>query len=317
MKPASKGIIGGVLGAVLLTIAVYVLVHKLKDFTLAELLEGLKQVHISHLILAIALTAAYYAVTTLYDALAFRFIKHPLPYKRVALASFVAYAFSHNVGLSILSSGSMRYRIHSSFGLKISDTAKVVVFSGLSVWIGFLLTSGLFFTFAPIELSENLGLPFLTLRPVGIASLLVLSLYIWLATRVNKDSKIWKIQIPKLSWPILTGQLIVGLLDWLTGAAVVYMLIPHGGILAYHQFLEIFLVAQMMGLMSQVPGGIGVFESAMIFLLPESISSPSILASLLLYRGIFYIMPLLIATMLLATHEVTIRSTKICPDAES
>jgi uncharacterized membrane protein YbhN (UPF0104 family) len=206
----------------------------------------------------------------------------------------------------MISSGSMRYRIYSSFGISAANTAKIVVFCGVSVWLGFLLTAGLLYTFSPIPVPHFLDLPFLTVRPLGLAALGVIVVYGFLAITNKRGFTFWKLHIPHLTTRIFLSQLIIGLLDWCTGALVMYVLLPKGAHVPLHMFLEFFLLAQMSGLVSQVPGGIGVFESILLVLLPSSIPSSHLLASFLLYRMVFYIIPLIIGTMLLATHEVTI-----------
>ena len=302
---------GPLLGITLLLIAFFMLYHKLSMFSIARLKQGLLSVPRERIAETALLTACYYWLVTGYDTLAFRFIRHPLPYRRIALAAFTGYAFSHNVGMTMLSSGSVRYRIHSSFGLTATETAKVIAFSVLSYWIGCLTVSSVIFLLLPLRIPHVLHFPFHTVRILGITSLSLLITYGCLTLGSKAISNIGNVQLPKLRPTIFVLQMLLGSLDWILASGILFLLLPQAQLIGFPHFFEIFVLAQIAGLLSQVPGGIGVFESILLLLLPSGFPVSVTIGIVLLYRLIFYIVPLMVATALLLTHEVRLAKRKI------
>ncbi|HKB78541.1 MAG TPA: hypothetical protein VKH35_02380, partial [Thermoanaerobaculia bacterium] len=129
----------------LFAIALRILETTLARYRYHDILRAIRSLPLSHLGGATALALAGYAVMTGYDTLAFRYIRHPLPYFRIALASFIGYAFNNNVGLSGLVGGSLRYRLYSSWRLSAVQIARVIGFCTVSFWLGFVLLGGALF----------------------------------------------------------------------------------------------------------------------------------------------------------------------------
>ncbi len=304
-------ILGPLLGVALLLIAIVVLYQKLSILSLQDIRASLHRIPSSHIAISVVLTALYYVLITAYDTLSFRVIGHPLPYGKVALAAFTGYALSHNIGLTALSSGSVRYRVHSSFGLTAKESAKVIAFSSLSFWVGFLAVSAFTFLLIPIRNHSLTFLPPDTLRIFGFVSLGLLMLYGWYALFSRHGKAVGTYTLPRLTPKIFALQVLIGSLDWILAASIVFILLPKADIGLFPQFFGMFVLAQVSGLLSQVPGGIGVFEGIMILLLPKHSTRAMIIGVLLIYRAIFYIVPLIVATVLLATHEVRLTAKKI------
>jgi len=296
--------LGPLFGIALLAIAVLVLRSKLSSINPWEVWWQFTHTPASRTVGALLLTAIYYVLITGYDALAFRVIGHPLRYRRIALASFTGYAFSHSVGFSALSGGSVRYRIHSSFGLTMKETAKVVAFNGLTFWVGFLTVAGIAFLIMPIQIPPLLRLPFRTVQPIGWIALLTLASYAWIVTHALHGKKIGSFVLPHLKPKYVLLQMLLGTADWLVGAGILFVLLPGAATVAFPGFFGMFMLAQVAGLVSQLPGGIGVFEGVLLILLNKHISAGVLLGVLILYRIIYYILPLLAAILLLVTHEV-------------
>src|SRR5205085_12704527 len=124
------------------------------------------------IVLAIVLTLAGYLVMTGYDTMAMRYIRHRLPYAKIALASFIGYAFNNNVGLSGLVGGSLRYRLYNAWRLSAVEIAKVIAFCTISFWLGFVLLGGSLFIFAPPPVPHAVHLPFNSIRVLGFVLLL-------------------------------------------------------------------------------------------------------------------------------------------------
>jgi phosphatidylglycerol lysyltransferase len=255
-------------------------------------------------ILAAALTLAGYLVMTGYDALAFRYIRHPLPYFKIAMASFIGYAFNNNVGFSGLVGGSLRYRLYNAWRLTAVEIAKVIAFCTISFWLGFVLLGGIFLLATPPEIPSSIHLPFGSIRILGIMLLLPAIIYmLWIAIRREPiHVKQWEFELP--SARLFFGQVATSCLDWIIAAGVLYILLPNSLPMSFGPFVCIFLLAQIAGVASNVPGGIGVFEAIILVFLAPFFSAPAILGSLVAYRVIYYLLPLLVAILLLGTHEI-------------
>ena len=106
-----------------------------------------------------------------------RYIQHPLRYSRIALASFLGYAFNNNIGFAGLAGNSLRYRIYTTWGLSAFEIAKVIAFCIMTFWIGFLTVGGLVFVIDPIQIPPNFPFPLATLRPLGVVFLLIVMSY--------------------------------------------------------------------------------------------------------------------------------------------
>jgi phosphatidylglycerol lysyltransferase len=299
------------LGLLLFLAALWVLHHALSGYHYRDLAAGARAVPATHLLFALLLTCMNYLVLTGYDALAFRYIRRTLEYGRIAFASFIGYAFSNNIGLSMLAGSSVRYRLYTSWGLSILEVTKMVAFYTLSLWLGLLFVGGLAFVIEPVALPALMKLPFVSARPLGVIFLAAVCGYIgWSAVR-KKPVMILNREIELPSTLLSLTQIALSSLDWLLAGCVLYVLLPEVPGLSFPAFMGIYLLAQVAGLVSQVPGGLGVFETIFILLLPPGLTSPEAVGALLLYRGIYYLLPLLIAAIMLGTFELAAARARV------
>ena len=213
--------LGPLLGVALLSLAVVVLRHEFQTYHLHDVLGHLHEIPAGRLALAAGLTVLGYLTLTGYDALAFRYIRHPLPYPRIALASFVAFVFSHNVGLSFFGGSAVRYRMLSSWGVRAEEIARVIIFALLTFWLGFFLLGGLVNTTWPLALD----LPWIHLassRPIGLALLATLAVYVSLVLRRREPLRLHGFQMDLPGLRMTAAQLVLSSLDWLLAASVLY-----------------------------------------------------------------------------------------------
>jgi len=255
-------------------------------------------------ILSIVLTLVGYFLMTGYDVLAFQYIKHPLPYRRIALASFIGYAFNNNVGLSGIVGGSLRYRLYSAWRLSAVDIARVIAFYTITFWLGFVLLGGSLFIFAPPHVPQAIHLPFNSIRLLGFVLLLPALAYLTWAIVRNEPVRIrqWEFELPAPR--LLVAQILVSAADWILAAAVLYILLPDELPTGFVHFVGIFLLAQIAGVASNLPGGLGVFEAIILIFLAPYYPAAAILGSLVAFRAVYYLFPLIAATALLAAHEI-------------
>ncbi|MCG2742735.1 MAG: bifunctional lysylphosphatidylglycerol flippase/synthetase MprF [Desulfobacteraceae bacterium] len=226
------------------------------------------------------------------------------------LASFISYSFSNNIGLSLLTGASMRYRLYSAWGLSAEEITRLVSFTAVTFWLGILTAGGVVFILEPLTLPAISGLPISSSRTLGFLFLLAAAAYLLLLKlrRAAFRFRSWEFSLPSLKLGML--QLIVGALDWILAGSVLFVLLPEQMLLSFPQFVGIYLLAQIVALISNVPGGLGVFESMILLFAPQA-SSAALMGSLLLYRTIYYLLPLIVATALLAVTEALHRKVAL------
>lgn len=307
MKKRILNSLGSVFGLLLFGVALWALHHALKHLQYQEVARHLAAIPAQHLLLAFVLTVVSYAVLTGYDTLAFRYIEQPLELAKIRLASFIGYAFSHNLGFSLVSGGSVRYRLYSSWGLSAIQVTKLVAFCGVTLWLGFFTIGGAVFLVEPLTIPGLLHLPFDSLHVLGALFLVLAATYMAWTVLQKAPLRIlgWEFSLPRPR--LAVAQLAVAVADWSLATAVLYVLLPSHGTPGYLEFLGMYLLAQIVGMASQVPGGIGVFETVMLLFLSPAIPSASVLGSLLVFRGIYYFLPLGVAAALLGGLELAQR----------
>ncbi|MFC1863045.1 bifunctional lysylphosphatidylglycerol flippase/synthetase MprF [Thermodesulfobacteriota bacterium] len=291
-------------GLLLFAIALVVLYHELSVYHLHDILGNIKQIHSYRLFLALLLTVMSYLIMTGYDTLALCYVHHPLSYGRIVFASFIGYAFSNNIGLAMIAGGSVRYRLYSAWGLSTFEITKVVAFCSMTLWLGFFTLGGGVFLLEPLLIPEAFHLPFVSARPLGAIFLAFVFGYLCLSLLRKKPLNIqnWEFSLP--STRLLISQMAIASLDWGLAGSVLYVLMAPFYNLSFPSFLGVYLLAQLAGLASQLPGGLGVFETVVVLLLSPAVPASQVLGSLVVYRGIFYILPLLIAAFLLGSQEL-------------
>jgi len=295
---------GTLFSLLLFSAALWVLHREVQTVHLQHILSELEAIPGKRLWLAAILTVSSYTIMAGYDYLAIRFIKHSLSLTRIVLASFIGNAFSNNIGFSILAGASVRYRLYSNWGLSVLEIAKVVAFYTLTQWLGFFSIGSMVLVLEPMGIPPGSYIPFHTTLPLGVLFLGVMTGYFALTAfhRPPLHFRGWEIALPSL--PILFSQILVACGDWLLAIAVLYTLLPSELPVSFPNFIGVFFLAAMAGVVSQIPGGLGVFEAAMLMLLTPSMNATQLLGALIAYRGIYYLLPLGVATALLGIQEL-------------
>ncbi|MEW6442543.1 MAG: bifunctional lysylphosphatidylglycerol flippase/synthetase MprF [bacterium] len=292
------------LGICLLLAALVVLRRELEQYHYRDIVRSLRALPGPNMLLALGLTLLNYLVLTVYDTLALRYIRHPLSYPRIALASFVGYAFSNNMGMAMIAGSTVRFRLYSAWGLTTQQIAQVVAFYSLTLWLGLAGIGGLAFLVEPMRLPDWFPFSLASTRPLGVLLLLLLTGYLLLSAFRHRPLHIrgWEFPVPPLR--LSAAQILVSCLDWALAGGVLYALLSAGAGLSYPAFLSAFLLGQVAGLVSQIPGGLGVFETVLVLLLPSGgLPASAVLGALLAFRGIYYLLPLCMAALLLAIYE--------------
>jgi phosphatidylglycerol lysyltransferase len=295
------------LALALFAVALVVLRHELYAYRWSDLVDAVRALGRDRLLFALALTGANYAALTGYDALAMRIIGVDLGYARIALASFIAYVFSHNVGLSFLGGGAVRYRLYSGWGLAGDQIASVVVLNVVTFWLGFALLLGTILVLDPPMMAHGPALGPWMAMAVGIFCLLVPVAYTGAVAYRRTPIRVRGRELGLPSLPLAAAQLAISAVDWLLAGTVLYVLIPLPD-LGFARFMGVFLLAQVAGLASNVPAGLGVFETVMLLLVAPGTAQAAVVGGLLAYRAIYYLLPLLVGVVLLVGHETAGRT---------
>ena len=296
-----------VLGLGIFLLALEVLRRELRAVSWNTLSSDVLETPPSLLAAALALTVLNYAVLTGYDFIAFAYIGKRLARARVAMTSFIAYAVANNVGFAMLSGASVRYRFYSRWGLTGSDLSRIVFSYSVTFWLGLLALGGLSLALSPLPLGPG-TLPNLV-HPIGWALVAASVGYVIAAAVWRAPIRVRSLELPLPTARLALMQLGVSALDWALAGAVLYVLLPSGRA-SFLTVLGAFLAAQILGLASHVPGGAGVFEGLMVIFLRDDIDSSALVPALIVYRLVYYLVPLSIALIGLLADELRVHRTR-------
>ncbi len=290
----------------LLTFAFLALVFTLivtqaREIDWPAVLEALRELAPSTLAAAAGLAACSYAVYASFDLLGRRYAGHQLPAPLVLAITFVCYALNLNLG-SLVGGVALRYRLYSRFGLDTAVITRVLALSLVTNWLGYLLLAGLVFALRPPPLPADWALSAAGLRGLGAMLIAGVLAYLGLCAFARGRSRSWRgheFTLPSARVALL--QLAVSSINWLLIAGVVYVLLQQR--IDYPTVLAVLLVGAVAGVITHVPAGLGVLEAVFIALLSSQLPQHELLAALLAYRAIYYLTPLLLATLLYAGIE--------------
>ncbi len=291
------------LGIVLFGLALFWLHHVLVQYRWQDILAHVSAIRSSRLAAAVALTVAGYGCLTLYDALGLRFAAVKVPYPRLALISFMGYAIGHNVGFNTLSGGAIRYRAYSPLGLSAKQIGTVIAFGTLTFVLGAATLLGISLLSQAVLSGTVLHVhPALAMLAGGIL-LSGVAAYLWLAGSHHEAVRCRRFVIPVPSARIAFAQVAVASTDLLCAAGVLYVLLPPRAEIGFAAFASLYLIAITAGIISNVPGGVGVFEGVFLLIF-RAVPADHLLGALLAYRIIYYFAPFSVALALLGAHEI-------------
>jgi uncharacterized membrane protein YbhN (UPF0104 family) len=296
--------LGVLLSLAIIAIALVVLYRILRDIDPDELIDAIEATDWRTLFIAALFVAGGYLTLTFYDLFALRTIGRPdVPYRVAALSGFTSYAVGHNVGASVFSGGAVRYRIYSAYGLSVIDVTKICFIAGLTFWLGNATVLGLGVLFSPQAARALDQLPLWSNRLLAVAILAMLAAYVawvWVKPRVIGREG-WQVTLP--GGPLTLLQIAIGIVDLACCAAAMYMLVPDEPNLGFVTVAVIFVAATLLGFASHAPGGLGVFDAAMLVALWQ-FDKEDLLAGLLLFRLLYYVVPFALSLAVLGTREI-------------
>ena len=296
--------IGVLLSLAIIAIAAVELYRILRDIEVSEVVQALLEADPRDIALAALSVAGGYFTLTFYDLFALRTIgRADVPYRVAALAGFTSYSVGHNVGASVLTGGAVRYRIYSTWGLDAIAVAKICFIAGLTFWLGNATVLGLGIAYTPQAASAIDQLPAWVNRGAAILTLAVLTVYVrWVWRRPRTIGRPgWQVTLP--GGPLTLLQIGIGIVDLSFCALAMYVLVPDEPNIGFVTLAVIFVSATLLGFASHVPGGIGVFDAAMLVALWQ-FDKEDLLAGLLIFRLLYYVIPFALSLAILGIREL-------------
>jgi uncharacterized membrane protein YbhN (UPF0104 family) len=291
-------------------LAVFALRHILREVTVDDVLDSLDSVTRRALVESVLLACGSYFMLTFYEMLAVRGVGRRLPFRRTALTSFIAFSISHSSGLSSISGGSIRYRSYAPLGLTALEIAGIMTLLTLTFWLGVSTMLGLSFVLSSGFAVPVLHLSIWEIRALGVLLLCLVVAYATISQiKHDKPVRIGKRLITMPPLRVTVAQWLSASTDLCLLSGALYVLLADYVPISYINFVGIFVLAVQLGILSNVPGGLGVFESVLLGLLPGS-PSDDVLGAILLYRVIYYIAPFFLALALLAGREMLERVSR-------
>ncbi len=296
------GLLSPVLGLAVMVAAVWVLLHVLQKVKLANVYEALSATSMVSVLAALGLVAASYVCLIGYDLMALHHLGKRLSLLAVAVGGFVSFALANTLGFVLLTAGSVRYRVYSPAGVTAPDVAVITIMSGMTFALSAALVLGFCLLLAPQMATVVDGLPGWANLVLGTLIIGALGAYIgWVSS--GRKAIIWSGYEISLPGPVSTlAQLACGVGDMVFASTALYMLLPADPGTGYPIFVGLFAAAITLGLLSHVPGGAGVFESIMLLAVPN-IPLERMVASLVVFRVLYYLLPMLAAIFVFIWYE--------------
>ncbi|KFB10083.1 lysylphosphatidylglycerol synthase domain-containing protein [Nitratireductor basaltis] len=281
-------------------LAGYLLYRTLSKYSFSELKGSLFSISAWHLAGAIGFAACSYFCLTFFDYLGLRYAGRPMPYPKVAYASFTSLSIGHNIGVAALSGGAVRYRFYSKWGASGGEVANVILFSGVTVLLGLITLAGTALLLRPQAASEMTMLGVTTIRILAIGGLCVPLAYIGIAAFYSDFTwrfKHWEFRIPQMKLAI--AQIAVGLVNFAFVAACLHQTVLAFADVGYIDVAAVYAIANGTALISHVPGGLGVLEATVLYLLRGA----PLVGAVLAFRFCYFLLPLMIGLPMLLLAE--------------
>jgi uncharacterized membrane protein YbhN (UPF0104 family) len=294
----------GVAGSVAIAgLAAYVLYTTFQYISLADVLANVRATPSRTLWLAAACAAVAFTVLAAYEVVVVRYVKHCIGRAKPVMTALIAFPLGHAVGQAMLSGSAMRYRMYAPAGFSAMEVGATVLLCGLPYLLAFGLLFDLALVFAAEPLAPLFRISSEWLFALGCLGLVKDAAYLLFVWRRRKPIKLggWAVNLPTLRLTWL--QLVVGVADIVLVCSVLYLLLPDSAAIAFLPFLAVYLASVLVGVVSHVPAGLGVLESMLLLLLPD-VPPEQLLASVLLYRVIYEVIPLVIALALWGSYEL-------------
>jgi phosphatidylglycerol lysyltransferase len=302
--------VGPLAALVVLTAVALVLHRQFAHLHVKRVFAHLHAIPRRQVLAALGFTALSYWLLTTYETLGLAYLRRLLPYPRILLNSFIAYSFSHTLGFAAFTGAAIRLRLYATAGIGALDVATVSAFCSLSFGIGLATISGLSLVLSPAHAARLLHLHQQWSVLVGVLLLAVVCAYaLWAClARGTLEFRGWALRPPG---PLIAlAQIVLGVLDISLSSAVLWSLLPAGAHVGFITFLGVYAAAVVAGIISHIPAGVGVFEAVILLTLP-GVPTDALVGSLLAYRAVYYVVPLVFGTLLFGSKELSAQRGRI------
>jgi phosphatidylglycerol lysyltransferase len=309
-KKAFKKLLG-YSGIVFFCLAAFMLWWQLRSYSFHDIVRALLDIPLINLVAASFACLAGYVALALYDCLALNYVGAggKVSWWKWMLAGMLGFAISNNAGHAVVSGGAIRYRLYTRWRIRGGDIVKIVTINGFTYFLGATAIAVVGYFLIPSDIiSTSVG------ASVGLNTLFIFCLAALLAYFAitvffrNKSIRIGQLKFDIPSTKMAFLQTLLGMTDSVLAGLVLYFCMIPFVHMPFGTFIGLFVVAQTTGVFSQVPGGIGVFESVFLLALPEGADKASIFGALLAYRIIYYVLPLIGVGGLFFVYERWLRA---------
>lgn len=281
-------------GIVFFIVAAAMLYWQLRNYSLMDIARALWNIPFTNLVFACIACFLGYVALSLYDYLALDYVGRKVSWWKWMLAGMLGFAISNNAGHAVVSGGAIRYRLYTRWRVPGSDIIKMLTFSGFTFFLGYAAIAVIGYFLVPSDMfSQSAGASF------GVNGLFIMCMSVLLAYYAisimfkNKSIRIGGIKFSIPSFSVSMVQTLLGIMDALCAGLVLYFCITPYMEMPFGVFIGLYVIAMVAGVFSQVPGGIGVFETVFMMALPETVDRANIFGALLAYRIIYYVLPLI------------------------
>ncbi len=289
---------------------VLMLHHQLARLHIKSVFAHLHAIPQSQVLAALGFTALSYWLLSTYEVLALRYLRRAIPYTRIVFTSFIAYSFGHTLGFAAFTGAAIRFRLYAAAGINAIEVATITAFCSVSLGIGLATVLGLSLFFAPAHAAQLLHLHHHWSVLVGTLLLGAVCAYgLWAClARGTFEIRGWALRAPG---PVIgVTQIALSVMDLSLSSAVLWSLLPPEAHIGFLTFLGVYAAAVIAGIVSHVPGGVGIFEAVMLLALP-GVPADALLGSLLAYRGVYYLVPLVFGTLLFGSKELAAQRARL------
>lgn len=280
-------------------VAAWLIYRSLREFSIDEIRASIEAISFRHVALGGLFTLGSFICLSGYDLLAVRYTGSSLRYRRVAVASFTALSIGHVLGMAALSSGAIRYRFYTRWGLSRGDVGRIIVFCGVTVALGIAAAGGLAASARHELVAELFRVDSGLVAVIGAALLLTVAGYVGLAAAVHQPLRIRRFELPVPGVRLALGQVAVGTADFLMVAAVLHQMVSASADIGYLPIAAGYITANAAGIVTHVPGGLGVIEAIVLSLVPNA----EVVGALIAFRALYYLVPFVLGCATLITAE--------------
>jgi glycosyltransferase 2 family protein len=291
-----------------------VLVHRaMQEYSWSEVLASLGQISLGHLAFGAVFTAGSFLCLTGSETLAVRYTGGALPYPKIALASFTSLSIGHTLGFAVFSSGAIRYRFYAGWGLSAGDVGRIIVFCGVTTALGLGTVGGLAAVIRPDLVGETFAFAPWAVVTVGVVLLGTVAIYLALAALVHRPVRIRSFELPVPPLRLAVGQIAIATTDLLLVSAVLHQMLAATSDIDFLPVAAAYVTANTAGILSHVPGGLGVIEAVLLSLVPGA----NVVGALVAFRAIYFLVPFFIGGLVFGVSEIARRHRRNAADSRS